>query len=537
MKQSIATLEAERVALQAKLDVQKTQADRNRMGQFATPSALANEILAYATRLLPRNHRVRFLDPALGTGAFYSALRHSLPAKRIGDALGFEIDQHYGYPASQLWHASGLEVRNADFTSAEPDARFNLVICNPPYVRHHHLRNGEKGRVQALSLAASGIKLGGLAGLYCHFMCMSHAWMEPGAVAGWLVPSEFMDVNYGQALKRYLLEKVTLVHIHRFDPNDVQFADALVSSAVVWFRNSPPPVGHSVRFTFGGLLSNPRVERIVSAAALAREPKWSRFPRQEVRSHAPSAKLSDYFAIKRGIATGDNSFFIVDQATITQHGLPANLFRPILPSPRHLETDEVPTDKNGIPQVERPLFLLDTKLSESEIRAKHPCLWDYLEVGRARGLHGRHLCSHRSPWYSQENRPPAPIVCTYLGRTNGKHGRPFRFILNESNATVANVYLAMYPKPALARLAAEQPGLMRKVWEALNTLTLEQLVGEGRVYGGGLYKLEPRELGNVDAAVFAGVLPAVVPLDPDAQLGFFNVPHYRAPRTDEETAA
>ena len=48
-----------------------------------------------------------------------------------------------------------------------------------------------------------------------------------------------MDVNYGKAVKHYLLSRVTLLHIHRFDPNDVQFADALVSSAVVWFRNKP----------------------------------------------------------------------------------------------------------------------------------------------------------------------------------------------------------------------------------------------------------------------------------------------------------
>ena len=41
-------------------------------------------------------------------------------------------------------------------------------------------------------------------------------------------------------MERYLRERVTLLHIHRFDPGDVQFADALVSSAVVWFRNSPP---------------------------------------------------------------------------------------------------------------------------------------------------------------------------------------------------------------------------------------------------------------------------------------------------------
>jgi len=43
--------------------------------------------------------------------------------------------------------------------------------------------------------------------------------------------------------------------------------------------------------------------------------------------------------------------------------------------------------------------------------------------------------------------------------------------------------------------------LLRRVWEALNTLTPGQLLSEGRVYGGGLHKLEPKELANVDATV------------------------------------
>ena len=43
-------------------------------------------------------------------------------------------------------------------------------------------------------------------------------------------------------------------------------------------------------------------------------------------------------------------------------------------------------------------------------------------------------------------------------------------------------------------------GLMRAIWGALNELPVEALVNEGRVYGGGLHKLEPRELARVSLA-------------------------------------
>lgn len=82
--------------------------------------------------------------------------------------------------------------------------------------------------------------------------------MAEGGVAGWLVPSEFMDVNYGKGVKYYLLSRVTLLHIHRFDPNDVQFADALVSSAVVWFRKGNcMVVGYGLTFEVRGTAFRP----------------------------------------------------------------------------------------------------------------------------------------------------------------------------------------------------------------------------------------------------------------------------------------
>lgn len=317
-----------------------------------------------------------------------------------------------------------------------------------------------------------------------------------------------MDVNYGRALKRYLLERVTLLHIHRFDPSDVQFADALVSSAVVWFRNELPPTTHQVRFTFGGSLSRPTVERTVPARALAQEAKWTRFPVSAVRLKSTLPTISDFFTIKRGVATGDNSFFILSEATIKERGLPLECFRPILPSPRYLVGDEIAADKNGVPLLDRRLFLLDPDLPEDEIETRLPKLWAYLQEGRAKRLHEGYLCSHRTLWYAQEDRPAPPIVCTYLGRSDTKNGRPFRFILNNSKATVANVYLAMYPTPLLQKALRQDPHLIRPVWEALNRITPEQLLGEGRVYGGGLHKLEPKELANVPAPDIAALLPA-----------------------------
>lgn len=495
-----------RLSIQTELDAKKTALERNKLGQFATPTVLAREVLSYGLSLVPKGQRVRFLDPAIGTGSFYSALCEMIGRRPIEAAKGYEVDPHYGEPARELWAGSGLDIELSDFTQAKPSCDgFNLLICNPPYVRHHHLGADEKRRLQIVSKESAGVKLSGLAGLYCHFMALSHRWMSDDGVAGWLIPSEFMDVNYGRELKRYLLEEVTLLRIHRFDPNDVQFDDALVSSAVVWFKKSKPPVGHTVEFSYGGTHAAPAISRQIASFELASEAKWTRFPRQEVRAAVDTPILSDFFSIKRGIATGSNEFFILSREKIAALCLPMEFFRPILPSPRYVKNDEIQADDQGNPILTQSLFLLNCRLPESEIKAKHPSLWRYLESGKEE-MGSRYLCKSRPIWYKQEDRRPTPFVCTYMGRSDSAAGSPFRFLLNHSRAVVANTYLMLYPKPHVEARLNGRPDVLRGVWEELNNIRPESLMSEGRVYGGGLHKMEPKELAKVCAKEISTLL-------------------------------
>lgn len=525
MTKTFAELENERAALQEQCDSAKTQEDRNRLGQFATPTPLARQIMEFAKKWFPLGEKVRFLDPAFGTGAFYSALHQTFPQTQIEAATGFEVDSHYANETLRLWRGSGLDLRVADFTKAsppEPSEQFNLVVCNPPYVRHHHLTVGEKGRLRRLAYRLSGFSLSGLSGLYGYFLLLADAWAGNGSICIWLIPSEFMDVNYGVSLKEYLLTKVTLLQIHRFHAKDVQFGDALVSSSVVCFRKALPPNAHAVDFTFGGALAEPEARQRIPLSDLRASSKWNvRSVRNDV--NVPRAKLSDIFDIRRGLATGDNGFFILTRQKIRDHHLPMKFFKPILPSPRYLPADEIQADEDGNPLLERQLFLLDCRLPVEELQSEYPSLWQYLHAGENEVAKG-YLCRSRSPWYSQEKRPAPLFLCTYMGRINRKNGAAFRFIFNRSKATAANVYLLLYPKSELTRCLHASPELARRVWGWLNAISPDVVSGEGRVYGGGLHKLEPRELGNIPADGLADLLSIPIKKKP-TQLDFLSAYH------------
>ena len=91
--------------MQKIIDGEKDIDERRKYGQFATPFALAQEIVKYGLHLLSETN-ISFLEPCIGSGSFYSALLSEVNNDHcIQNATGIEIDPVYYGCATKVWKA------------------------------------------------------------------------------------------------------------------------------------------------------------------------------------------------------------------------------------------------------------------------------------------------------------------------------------------------------------------------------------------------------------------------------------------------
>lgn len=465
-------LDAEKVRQlrQKRFDQAHSAAERNAKGQFATPPQLAQAI---ARDLLDRLKKpcASVLEPACGSGAFLSAVQ-ALDAQ--AQLTGIELDPELCAMARDVCP----NVIQADFfdVAERTRERFDALISNPPYSRHHHLNADQKAQYRALVQDKTAIALSSLAGLHAYFMLAATSLLRPGGMAAWLVPAELFSVNYGQCIRRWLTSQVTVERLHFFQAQDLQFDDALVSSAVVVLRHAPAKVGSQCTITTGEY-SDHRVVRTIALEQLAEIKGWQHLAQSvPLQSQSAGPCLGEFFEVKRGLATGANTFFIRSREQWESLGVQSKWLRPVMPAPRRFKRLQADSEADF------PMLLA---LAPDDVLSQD--VQSYLQSCPQKVREG-FVLSHRHPWYSVGPLRPAPIVCTYMSRNQE---RPFRFIRNKTRATCTNTYLCLYPRREMSE--AELDALC----ETLNSIAARELIDRGRQYGGGLCKIEPKELMRV----------------------------------------
>jgi hypothetical protein len=382
-------------------------------------------------------------------------------------------------------------VARANFlaaTSHADEREYDAVICNPPYLRHHLLPKADKRRLTAHYGAKFHVELSSLSTSYVYFFLEALDRLRDGGLLVFITPADFLDTKFGEGLKQALATHTTIDEMLLFDRDELAFASVLTTTAITVARKRPPTARHIVRF-HEATLDGGEVVRCKgnerSAKSLDATARWiTHFGEREAHLSALTRdrpkSLSDYLRVRRGMATGSNAFFVLPQAVVDAWKIEEKYLLPIVASARDLPDDELTVDAwQALRARGRPCWML--AVHEPLDALKKTNVRRYLEHGVEQGVHERFNCRTRTPWYKPENVSPPDVIVTYMNR-----GRT-RFVRNSAGCRVMSVFLNGFlldPSLDLSALLA-----------ALNSPETSALIERlGRTYGGGLGKIEPREL-------------------------------------------
>jgi hypothetical protein len=306
-----------------------------------------------------------------------------------------------------------------------------------------------------------------------------------------------LDVDYGHQVKKYLLENCRSVQFIVFDPiAAAAFPGVLTTSVitlgvrgelgdmpvrVVHVRRMAPaaeirealsPESGRTEFDWGTVDQIPREK-------LSFNQRWSTSfsGRSAIDMEEGSVTLGSLATVKRGVATGANSFFVLSSAAARSAGISRRFLRPAMGNAKLLRAPAIRLrDFARWSSRGERVWLLDIRTSKSKSVKK------YLLKGKRLGVHLGQICRNRSRWYEMERREVPPILATYMSK-----GGP-RFAKNLAGLVPLNVFHGVYPKDL-------SPHQVNQLLSYLNSDEFREKVARGgRIYSSGLIKVEPREL-------------------------------------------
>ncbi|GGF18117.1 XamI DNA methyltransferase [Subtercola lobariae] len=458
------------------------RAHRRQLGTFFTPTAEVKFMLDLWDEIEESSPDV-VIDVGAGVGVFTAEA-----AKRWPQAKVVAVDINpvtLGLLAVRLFSdsvtdsAKDFEARvtlvREDFTTwfvsgRAPEPGRRLVLGNPPYTRAQLLELAERERLHELTDGLCGSR----ASLSTVITALTLQRLAPSDGLSLLLPAQWLESQYARKLRSRLWnEQRRSVELRLVESEDL-FGGAQVDA---------------VALLVGAERDTPRPFRI----GKWREPELEELDRTEpvpdswrqAFDHSPMLEpqtilkeqfvLSDLAEVHRGVATGANATFVLDETVAL--GLPVDATRRVVTRLVDLPDDLDSAALSSASDRAIGWLLTATKLHVEQSAA----LRALIKNAEENEIHTRVLCQRRSDWFDLTAEVRCPDVI--IGAMTQKR---FKLVNNSIGATLTN---NLYGITWMRTTTSKQ---RRDVLRWLRTDEGQQaLTGVARRQGAGLIKLEP----------------------------------------------
>lgn len=472
-----------------------TIAHRRKIGAFYTPLKVATILCNWGVRT--KNETV--FEPCFGGCTFLEALLTRLqalgqtePEKQLFgcdiDPLAFKYLDNFEEISR---HRENFLLRDfLSVNSSEMSEKFDVLIGNPPYIRHSKFDSQQKTAVSNWSELYS-IKLNGRASLWAYFILHALNFLKPGGRVAWVLPMSFLTSDYSAKVRDLIserFEKITAITLTERlfitegteEATVILLADGFSTSNV---RKSIPIICVDTVFEMEELIENISEKSSDNVKNTPKNQGNGMLPSESIISFENfnsinNFELGDLATIKIGLVTGNVPYFIRSQEKWNQLGITDKYLRYILPKTLWVQgislnaKDQFFHIKSNI-----PCLALDSPHPPNSIAVK-----SYLEEYKETAIQKNATFKKRSIWHNffDERIPDAFLVFMT------KYGP--RVIINNTRATCTNSVYQLFFKSEFT------PELKKLIAISLNTTYSQfsaELCGQGR--GSGALKLEPNQ--------------------------------------------
>lgn len=454
-------------------------------GSYYTP----HELIEFMVRYLKKEHQdfTEVLEPSAGDGRFLSLLLplcKNITAIELFDEKVASIRENY--------RQKNVTVKKQDFIeyAMKSKKKYSLIIGNPPYISPKRL-NKETLKLSKTLCEKQNLKASVMQNMWLAFVVGACKLLKQDGSIFFVLPMEFLQVQYAEQLREHLEKKFNTIHIISFQKQI--FPEIEQDTCLVYLTNRKKDLPYILYEVYADTSST---KVLLQNKIQKNKPlkKWSNAVLADDDIFLLQNLSKNYTAIKNvgetapGIVTGGNQYFILTEEKVKEYNCKKYVL-PIIQKSSYISENTIIVDDDVIEDLKkkkRPLYLLDlmavleTKLPKQLLR--------YLDwAGKQKiddiALKDRYKCANRKPWYG------VPIVnkgdVIFFKRY---HIVP-RVYINRADVhtTDAGYHIRLdetWDKDSL-------------VFCFYNSLTLAQCEFQGRYYGGGVRELVPSEFKEI----------------------------------------
>lgn len=452
-------------------------------GSYYTPLRTVQFMKEYLAREHKKYKRV--LEPSVGDGRFVDVFEKEENIERF---VGVELIEEKVRQLKNKRYSEQIEIVTDDFLnfSEKTNEKYQLIIGNPPYINIKNMEDDSKKKAKEI---CENYKLSSslMQNMWVAFVLAAVSCIERDGTIFFVLPLEFLQVQYAEKIRLFLEEHFDTIHILYF--KERMFPEIEQESCLVYltneFKNQPyinfkmyTKLDSDVPYYCSKIERNKPLKKWTNAILSDADIDLLNLVDSKYK------KVSEVCDASPGIVTGANNEFIltkeqVEQLECQEFILPTISKSNILNGQFILTKDVV----QKIGEKGNRIYLLNLLNVDKKFFSES--LKEYLiEIGEKENaskikLKNRYKCRNRRPWYG------VPIV------RNGdifffkRYDKVPRICVNEADIYTTDIAYNMrldlaYDKESMA-------------FCFYNSLTLTQCEFYGRYYAGGVSELTPSE--------------------------------------------